>query len=1211
MASITLRSYNREIEGMIDHGQTDEAIAHCMHILQFVPKHIGTYRLLGKAFLESRRYSEATDIFQRVLSSVPDDFVANIGMSIIREDEKNLDSAIWHMERAFEAQPSNAAIQDELRRLYGRRDGMEPPKVRLTRGALSRMYFKGNLFNQAIGELRAALSEDPQRTDLQVLLAQAYYANGQQTEAADTCNAIIKKLPYCQEANRILAAILPDTDQALNAKEYQQRLVSLDPYYGSISPKASSSEEVPEKAVVVERLDYKPGAPEEAPSQPAWASSLGVNLEPEQESLPEWLSSDENMQPVSPESPIEEEQGVGSEETSPETEAQIPDWMKEAGWEASTGPEQAPEPLENIDETPQAEGEIVPGEMPDWLREIAPSGALDQEPEITEGLNPEEEVLPWLQETQPGASDSVISWLDKQQPEGAPPEEPVSEPTSGEEAELPAWMSGFNEEAEKASTPPAEELPEWIQETQGTQDTSSGVTDWLSNMGAEASASESEQAPVEEPEEWMQPTGDEQLLSDEVASEGLSLESPSPSEEVPDWLKEIEAEAEETPPTVVPSEQITPSEIAQASEPASEEEIPDWLQAIEDKTHIEPELTVISPTEEVPETPPEAFDEASSLAWLEALARKQGVPEDQLTTSPGEKPVEIPSGILEPAEETPEEPPVEEIELAAVEPTITEEIESDKQLEAVAPEEETPDWLTALAGAALASELIQPTEEEEVQPAVPSEETPDWLKSVGAESPVEEEPTLLAPAEGEMTIPPEEMDQDTAMAWLESLAAKSAEPEGQPTVQPEEAEEAIEETAPWVLETPVESEQLETESVSEPEKDEVVFPDWLIEATETETSQEPVQPEEAIPEWLSGVESEAPLEAALEESESVLEEESPAEALEPFTSEAPPIEEVGEVTEEAPHEEALAWLETLARKQGVPEEQLVTHPLEPVEEPPGWVQEEVEAAEGLEETQPTLVEKEPEEVPAEVSELEVSAEELELATSLETAEPVPEEELTVASEVEEEAVPVEMEAAVPTDETLPSWLVEETVPSTLPETEEETPPAEIEPVQKLNINAATLTELEALPGIGFTLAQAIINYREEHGDFLSLDEIEQVSGVGQERVDGIKDLVEVVPSWGATKYVEEVSLPQGEDKEILTQGRNAIVQENVPAAVDFFSTLVNKRVYLAEIITELAQVLKEHPDNLPGWQTLGDAYVRNDQLQEALAAYIKAEELIS
>ena len=163
MAKIALRVYTREIEDLIEQGQLDEAIAHCRHILESYPKHLGTYRLLGKANLEAKRYSDAADIFQRVLSSQPEDFVSNVGMSIIREDEGNLDAAIWHMERAFEVQPSNQAIQDELRRLYGRRDGIEPPKIRLTRGALARMYAHGGLHDQAIAELRASLSTDPQR----------------------------------------------------------------------------------------------------------------------------------------------------------------------------------------------------------------------------------------------------------------------------------------------------------------------------------------------------------------------------------------------------------------------------------------------------------------------------------------------------------------------------------------------------------------------------------------------------------------------------------------------------------------------------------------------------------------------------------------------------------------------------------------------------------------------------------------------------------------------------------------------------------------------------------------------------------------------------------------------------------------------------------------------------------------------------------------
>ena len=170
MATVPLRAYINEIETIIEQKQIEEAIAHCRHILQIYPKHIDTYRMLGKAYLESQRYGNAADILQRVLSAVPDDFISHVGMSIIREDEKNLDAAIWHMERAFETQPYNSAIQGELRRLYGLRDGMQPPKVHLTRGALARMYVKGDLYQQAIAELRSAIAEDPQRFDLQVFL---------------------------------------------------------------------------------------------------------------------------------------------------------------------------------------------------------------------------------------------------------------------------------------------------------------------------------------------------------------------------------------------------------------------------------------------------------------------------------------------------------------------------------------------------------------------------------------------------------------------------------------------------------------------------------------------------------------------------------------------------------------------------------------------------------------------------------------------------------------------------------------------------------------------------------------------------------------------------------------------------------------------------------------------------------------------------------
>ena len=61
----------------------------------------------------------------------------------------------------------------------------------------------------------------------------------------------------------------------------------------------------------------------------------------------------------------------------------------------------------------------------------------------------------------------------------------------------------------------------------------------------------------------------------------------------------------------------------------------------------------------------------------------------------------------------------------------------------------------------------------------------------------------------------------------------------------------------------------------------------------------------------------------------------------------------------------------------------------------------------------------------------------------------------------------------------------------------------------VNVNSAAAEELETLPGIGEVLAQAIISYREEHGPFTSVDELEEVSGIGPATLEEIRDLVTV------------------------------------------------------------------------------------------------------
>lgn len=61
----------------------------------------------------------------------------------------------------------------------------------------------------------------------------------------------------------------------------------------------------------------------------------------------------------------------------------------------------------------------------------------------------------------------------------------------------------------------------------------------------------------------------------------------------------------------------------------------------------------------------------------------------------------------------------------------------------------------------------------------------------------------------------------------------------------------------------------------------------------------------------------------------------------------------------------------------------------------------------------------------------------------------------------------------------------------------------------VNINTATQTELETLPGIGPSLALKIIEYRKENGDFASIEDIKNVSGIGDSRFNDIKNYIKV------------------------------------------------------------------------------------------------------
>jgi len=63
--------------------------------------------------------------------------------------------------------------------------------------------------------------------------------------------------------------------------------------------------------------------------------------------------------------------------------------------------------------------------------------------------------------------------------------------------------------------------------------------------------------------------------------------------------------------------------------------------------------------------------------------------------------------------------------------------------------------------------------------------------------------------------------------------------------------------------------------------------------------------------------------------------------------------------------------------------------------------------------------------------------------------------------------------------------------------------------QPLDLNQATLPQLDALPGIGPATAQAILDYRAQHGRFRSVDDLLNVRGIGDAKLEQLRPLVRV------------------------------------------------------------------------------------------------------
>ncbi len=971
MSEISLKEYFAKLNSLLSINSADEVIHHCRHILQYFPKNVTAYRFLGRALVMNGRWEEGREALRRVLSVIPDDYFAHLGLSEANERMNRPDEAIWHLERAFEQRPNDKDLIDALRGLYRQYRHVDNLKVQLTSASVARQYLRSGAYTQAIDSLRTALTRMSERLDLKLLLAQILWQNGSQEEAAEIALEVLKVLPDCLEANKIMAQLWLSVDRPSDAQRFVNHLEGVDPYLAVELVQGYPPED---DVFQIEELDYVRSAQSElASARPDWLSEISSGPSAQAEPIqsgsappkvdePEWTnwasamlnkSAPQTDKLSSANVPTSErfaamkkdEEAIrtggltdlfgkvdeaNSDELSAlfeagEAEDEDPmAWLRESGVELVEDEEDSQPTFDNlfaddVDNSPLPQQDEDPMA---WLQNSNDDLILDHGNNADSALEQDGDSMAWLRDSAPGEfddaqpetaanDDNSLDWLsDDHALDEALGLESLADGNS--QAEPQEWdQAAFaRDEQEEAVPAPVE------QEIPGAR---RGLTAMLQDTSFDWSKNEQEDAVTDDAEmdDWLKQFG---------PSEPNKAQSVT---DTPDWLTsldEAETESTEKDEWFAPdeAEPIAEFEIGSAETSASSSgEDSDWLAEFAPET----------------DTPDDEFAWSTASPAAEPEAQSSDVP-DWL------------SSVDSDADAQPENADASSNDefawMSDGEPSSEPEAEA----------EDAPDWLTALAPesdnqetepeatsavgsddefAWMSEDALSQTETE-AESSV-AEETPDWLSALAPEADNQEtepEATSVSGADDEFAWMSEdalsqaETEAESATAeetpdWLTALAPEADNQEAEPEAT---SVSGADDEFAWMSEDALSQTETEAESASAE-----ATPDWLSALNPTESDEE-TEPE-AVNAAGSDEEfawmSEDALSQAETEAESSVAEETP-DWLSALAPEADNQETEPEAASAVGSDEEFAWMSEDALSQTETEAESAV-----AEETPDWL----------------------------------------------------------------------------------------------------------------------------------------------------------------------------------------------------------------------------------------------------------------------------------
>jgi tetratricopeptide (TPR) repeat protein len=548
MNQVSLGEYREEAAALVNSGQYAAAQRAAQHILDHYPDYIQGRQLLGRALLGAGCLLDAAAQFSWVLSCDPESAGARLGLARVHRALGNADVAQTYLERAFDLFPGDADLRREMNDLLDSDAHLVADQREMTRAALARIYARNGLGDKAIQEFEAVLEQEPNRYDVLLALAETLWRHGRHVEAVTVCHRVLDALPHALKANLIVGAAWLTSPQPEEAQPYLAVAQALDPENTLAETLFGAELPFPAPSPMIERL-AEPAVPMLDPSADTPAN---------QAELPTDRKLDFNGEETAP----------MSDQSRPEEDFEIPDWLQGVGDEL-LAEDSVPAYPPGVSPSPDV--------TPDWLRALV-SRADDAASEGASAGEDEDNLA--LGDTTPGI------------PVGDMPDE-------SEAAEIPEWLRRIAAGEAVAGPEPAAATP-----TPAAADAE--TDDWLNQLSAmrtEAAAAVDDSSPgkpspfahgpgLDMPDVEVEPTDLPDWLRETPVSAAAGEEAASVAE-LPDWLREQERTPSHEPAT------------------ASSTQLPDWLKAVAAGTPVadadrgsveaEPAALTSEPVDELPE----------------------------------------------------------------------------------------------------------------------------------------------------------------------------------------------------------------------------------------------------------------------------------------------------------------------------------------------------------------------------------------------------------------------------------------------------------------------------------------------------------------------------------------------------------------------------------------------------------------------------------